>query len=219
MSNTTTPDTLADLLHSLGDVPFDRVLWNPRPGTATEADQLRDIERDRRLVELLDDVPVEKPRGARESYLALAIGMHILQFVRAHRLGVVAGADCLMRIVEGRNRMPDVNYTSWARLAADDAHLQPVADYSPDLAVVVLSESNTPGEIAQKIREYFQGGTRLVCVVEPDDRNVAVYTAPDTFTALTVADTLDGRAVRPGFTLPLADLFNDPQLNPRPPQA
>ena len=45
---------------------------------------------------------------------------------------------------------------------------------------------------------------------------MAVYTDPDTHALLTAADTLDGGAVLPGFALPLADLFNDPQLNPRP---
>lgn len=210
------PDTLADVLRALGDVPPDRVLWNPRPGTATVADQLRYLDRDRRLVELLDGVLVEKPMGARESFLAMTLGMYLLQFVRARRLGIVGGADCLMRIVEGRNRLPDVSYTSWGRLPSDDAHLQSVAEFSPDLAVEVLSESNTPREIEQKLREYFQSGTRLVWVVEPDDRTVAVYTAPEAFTTLTDADTLDGGAVLPGFALPLADLFNEPQLNPRP---
>ncbi len=213
------PDTLADKLRELGDIPPDRVLWTPRPGTATVADQLLLIERDGRLVELLDGILVEKPMGARESFMAIAIAMHLMTFVRPRRLGVVGGADCLMRVVEGRNRLPDVNFTSWGRLPADDAHLQPVADFSPDLAVEVLSASNTAGEIEQKIREYFRGGTRLVWVVEPDDRTVTVFTSPDVFTALTAADTLDGGAVLPGFALPLAELFDDPQLNPRPAQA
>ena len=31
-----------------------------------------------------------------------------------------------------------------------------------------------------------------------------------------ITDTLTGDPVLPGFALPLADLFNDPQLNPRP---
>lgn len=209
-------DTLADKLRELGDIPPDRVLWTPRPGTATVADQLLLIERDGRLVELLDGILVEKPMGARESFMAIAIAMHLMNFVRPRRLGVVGGADCLMRVVEGRNRLPDVNFTSWGRLPADDAHLQPVADFAPDLAVEVLSASNTTGEIEQKIREYFRGGTRLVWVVEPDDRTVAVYTAPGVSTTLTAADTLDGGAVLPGFALPLAELFDEPQLNPRP---
>ena len=215
----TAPDTLADVLHALGDVPPDRVLWNPRPGTATEADQLRYLNRDRRLVELIDGTLVEKPMGARESFLAVALSVHLFQFVRVGRLGVVGGADCLMRIVDGRNRLPDVCYTSWGRLPADDAHLQPVADFAPDLAVEVLSDSNTPAEIELKIRDYFRGGTLLVWVIDPDARTATVYTAPDAFTTLTAADTLDGGAVLPDFALSLADLFNEPQLNPRPAQA
>jgi hypothetical protein len=43
-----------------------------------------------------------------------------------------------------------------------------------------------------------------------------VFTDPDTHTLLTVADTLTGEPVLPGFALPLAELFDDPQLNPRP---
>ena len=35
------PDTLADVVQILGDIPIRRILWNPRPGTATEADQIR----------------------------------------------------------------------------------------------------------------------------------------------------------------------------------
>ena len=56
-------------------------------------------------------------------------------------------------------------------------------------------------------------------MIDQDDRTATVYTAPDVFTTLTAADTLDGGAVLPGFALPLADLFNEPQLNPRPTQA
>ena len=57
--------------------------------------------------------------------------------------------------------------------------------------------------------------TKLVWIIDPDARTVAVFTDPTTHTVLTATDTLDGGAVLPGFTLPLADLFNDPQLNPR----
>ena len=43
---------------------------------------------------------------------------------------------------------------------------------SPDLAVEVLSESNTTQEIDQKLLEYFQSGTRLVWVIDPETRTV-----------------------------------------------
>jgi Uma2 family endonuclease len=73
--------------------------------------------------------------------------------------------------------------------------------------VEVLSKGNTPKEIQRKLKEYFLAGTRLVWVVDPRQRHVRVYTAPDRFVVLTEADTLDGGDVLPGFQLPLRELF------------
>jgi Uma2 family endonuclease len=211
------PDTLADVLRRLGDIPPHRILWNPFPGTATEADQLRYVEgHPKRLVELVDGVLVEKAMGTRESFMAATLIAILMGFVRPRRLGLVGAPDIILRVQKGRNRMPDVTFTSWERLPAADAHLQPVGDFVPELLVEILSESNTKREIARKRREYFKGGAKLVWVIEPEDRTVAVYTDPKTHTILTAADTLTGGDVLPGFSLPLADFFNDPQLNPRP---
>lgn len=216
---TSSPDTLADVLHALGDVPPHRILWNPRPGTATEADLLRhNADHPNRRVELIEGTLVEKPMGAREAYLAFALQGFLWAYQRTHNIGVFGAPDANMRIAAGTVRLPDMHFTSWVNLPADSAHLQPVVDYPPDLAVEILSESDRPGMTARKIQEYFDAGTQLVWVIDQDDRTATVYTAPDVSTTLTDADTLDGGAVLPGFSLPLADLFNEPQLNPRPAQ-
>jgi Uma2 family endonuclease len=212
-----TADTLADVPHELGDVPPDRVLWNPRPGTATEADLMRhQSAHPKRRVELVNGTLVEKPMGAREAYLAFTLIGHLFAYQRTHNLGVFGAPDANMRIAVGSVRLPDIHFTRWANLPADSAHLQPVVDYPPDLAVEILSESDRPGTTARKLQEYFDAGTEVVWVIDQDDRTARVYTAADTFTTLTTADTLDGGAVLPGFALPLADLFAEPQLNPRP---
>jgi Uma2 family endonuclease len=212
-------ETLADVMDRLGGISLDRVLWTPRPGTATEADQLRLVNGEpKRLVELIDGVLVEKATGNREALFAMTLGMYLMNFVRPRRLGVVGAPDALMRMSTGNNRMPDLYFTAWASLPSDSAHLRPVADYPPDLAVEILSEGNTRREIDRKRREYFASGARLVWIVDPDARTVEVYAdpkQPDLATLLRDTDTLDGGAVLPGFALPLADLFNDPQLNPR----
>ena len=39
-------DTVAELLHRLGDIPPERVLWDPIPGTATESDVIRHVDGD-----------------------------------------------------------------------------------------------------------------------------------------------------------------------------
>jgi Uma2 family endonuclease len=213
----TESETLADVLRALGDIPLHRILWHPFPGTATEADQLRCCNGEpKRLVELIDGILVEKAMGHRESLFAVVLIDLIRAYVRPRNLGPVGAPDAIMKMTTRRNRLADVSFTPWERLPSADAHLKPVARFSGDLMVEIISEDNTRAEIEQKRREYFATGTRLVWIIEPEDQTVAVYTSPDDFTLLTRADTLDGGVVLSGFTLPLEDLFGDPQLNPRP---
>jgi Uma2 family endonuclease len=83
----------------------------------------------------------------------------------------------------------------------------PVPHLAPNLAVEVLSRTNTPGEMARNRREYFEAGVELVWIVDPERRTVAVFTSPEASRELTEADTLDGSQVLPGFSLPLGALF------------
>lgn len=213
-------ETLADVHDRLGNVPLDRILWTPRPGTATEEDVIRYVDREpKRLVELVDGILVEKPMGNREALFAMTFGIILGGHVRAHNLGIVAAPDAIVRMRSGRRRLPDIYFTPWERLPSRRAHLGRVANYPIDLAVEILSESNTRAEMASKRREYFGSGTLLVWEINPVSESVAVYQAPDdpdAYRTLTRADTLDGGTVLPGFTLPLHELFDDPQLNDRP---
>ncbi len=76
----------------------------------------------------------------------------------------------------------------------------------PDLAVEVLSISNTPKEIAQRIADFFRAGTRLFWVIDPKTATAEVYTSPTESRYLGKSGILDGGDVLPGFRLPLAKL-------------
>jgi len=56
---------------------------------------------------------------------------------------------------------------------------------------------------------YFEAGTQLVWIVDPDVRTVAVYTPAnrDTPTVFNESDTVAGDPVLPGFSFPVAKLF------------
>jgi Uma2 family endonuclease len=200
-------DDLAELVERLGNVPLKRIRVRPPLGTATEDDVLAALEAPRkRLYELIDGVLVEKAMGKSESLLACLLIELLNAFVRPRNLGLVTAPDGTMRLWAGRIRIPDVAFTSWERIPGRRRPVQPIPDLAPDLAVEVLSRSNTPAEMRLKRQDYFTAGVRLVWEVDPDARTVSVYTAPEGPAVLTEADTLDGGAVLPGFTLPLRDL-------------
>ena len=199
--------TLADLLEHLGGISPHRIPLRPAPGTATERHLLALHKRDKRLYELVEGVLVEKIMGYAESYLAMELGRLLGNFVAAHDLGVLTGADGAMRLMPGLVRIPDVSFIRWDRIPDRRIPAQRLPDLTPDLAVEILSEGNTPGEMDRKMRDYFFSGTRLVWYIDPKLRTVRVYTSPDQCVELSDRDTLDGSAVLPGFSLPLAQLF------------
>jgi Uma2 family endonuclease len=146
------------------------------------------------------------------SDLAIALASLLWSFVRQRNLGLVTGADGMMRLFPGLVRIPDAAFISWDRLPNRRVPTEPLPDLAPDLAVAVLSVGNTPGEMARKRQEYFSAGVQVVWQVDPRTRTVEVFTAPDQSAVLHEAQTLDGGAVLPGFTLPLQELFSELDL-------
>jgi Uma2 family endonuclease len=202
------PRTVDELLHQLGDVPASRVRLNPSPGHATVQDVIDVHENERRLCELVDGTLVEKPTGYRESMIAGALIAFIRAFVIPRNLGIVTGESGMMKLFAGLVRIPDVAFASWDRLPGGKVPSEPVPLLAPDLAVEILSPSNTPQEMSRKRREYFDAGVRLVWIIDLDDRTASVYTAADQ-TPLVIGESqaLEGGDVLPGFVLPLRDLF------------
>jgi Uma2 family endonuclease len=161
-----TPDSvksLADLLEQLGGIHPARVALNPPPGRATEKDLIRFNDHTNRLFELVDGTLVEKVMGFPESALAMWLG-HLLQtFLNEHDLGFLTGPDGAVRLLPRLVRMPDLSFVSWEQVPVrGEIPSEPIADLAPALAVEVLSEGNTSGEMARKLKEYFLAGVRLV---------------------------------------------------------
>jgi Uma2 family endonuclease len=201
-------ENAADLVKKLGNVPLHRICFKPPPGTATERDLLAAMSRTDRTYELVDGTLVEKPMGLSESMLAGQVLMEIGVFARQHDLGIPAGEAGTVRLLKGLVRAPDVGFFSWAKLPDRKLPSKPFPDLAPDLAVEVLSKTNTPAEMRRKLREYFLAGVRLVWMIDPRKRQADVYVSPDAPAAtLDESQALDGGDVLPGFTLPLADLF------------
>lgn len=204
-----TTETLADLIDRLGGVPLDRIRYRPFPGTATEQDVVQIEQRENRLCELVEGVLVEKPMGFRESLLALALGRYLHEFVTPRKLGLVIGSDGMLRLGVGLVRIPDVGFVSWENIPGRSVPIDPIPELTPDLAVEVLSRSNTSREMTRKLNEYFEAGVKLIWIVDPERRMVTVHRSPNESKELTEAQSLDGAGVLPGFSLELRTLFSE----------
>lgn len=202
---------LQDALDDLGGVSPARILAAPPPGLASEHDVIRLNGRKRELCELVDGFLVSKAMGFREALIAMTLGAMLRRFVRAGRLGVVTGADGAFRLAPGLVRMPDVAFTSWANIPEGRVPTEKVVAFSPDLAIEVLSASNTPGEMIRKRSEYFDAGVGSFWIVDPEARTIAVFDHGDAETPrlFQESDVIEMTEILPGFRLSLAELFGE----------
>lgn len=196
------------MLHRLGDVPPDRILARPAPGTATPGDVLRLCDGEpKRLCELVDGVLVEKAYGHLESRLAAELGYRIGTYLNGNNLGILTGPDGPYTFDNNPIYLPDVAFVSWDNIPPDADPATPMPDWVPSLAVEVISRSNTRGEMQRKLKDYFTAGVELVWYVSPKEKVVRVYTSEDDCQTLTEDDSLDGGSVLPGFQLSVRELF------------
>lgn len=196
---------LAELIDRLGGVPLDRVRLHPMPATVDDVVHI-DAHEDR-LCELVDGVLVEKTMGLHESLIAAALIRILGEFVANQALGIVTGPDGMIRLLGKQVRMPDVAFYSWESLPDGEVPADLVPEIVPDLAVEVLSASNSAGEMSRKLREYFSAGVRLVWYVDPVSKSVTVFTSATRSKVVPLDGTLDGGKVLPGFEIPVRELF------------
>ncbi len=77
----------------------------------------------------------------------------------------------------------------------------------PDLAVEVVSPSETMESVDEKVQKYLEAGTRLVWILRPLRRRIEVHRANGESVFLTDKDILRGEDVVPGFELPVNRIF------------
>jgi Uma2 family endonuclease len=150
---------------------------------------------------------VREPAGFTHGRVGMAVAVELGQYVKRHRLGVVLAADTGYVLQRGPDtvRAPDVSFVSRGRIP--DPEPSSYAELAPDLAVEVLSPSNTQSEIAERIEDLFAAGTRLVWVLDPKTGVTRVHRADGTTDTLAADGVLDGEDVVPGFRCSLREIF------------
>jgi Uma2 family endonuclease len=80
----------------------------------------------------------------------------------------------------------------------------------PDLAVEVVSPSDSYTDVEGKVIEWLHSGCRLVIVVDPRKANVSVYRSLTEISILTGDQVLSAENLVPGWSIRVAELFEHP---------
>ena len=159
--------------------------------------------------ELVKGVLIEQMTASEQHELTVGLVIYeLIHYNRSNPLGRVYGSN--RGYVTGpdsptTSRMPDVSFVSNERLGTDLFGM--LYDGAPDLAVEVLSASNTESEIAQKTAEYPAAGGKAVWIVDIDARTLTIHTVDAPPQSLSDADTVSGAEALPGFSCPVAALL------------
>ncbi|MEZ2246758.1 Uma2 family endonuclease [Microcoleus sp.] len=147
-------------------------------------------------------------RSAKHGYVCSILMILLGGYVHIQKLGAMFDSSTAFKMKSGNKRSPDVSFMAKERLQGLEELPDGFLEGAPDLAVEILSPSNTVAEIHNKLVEYFENGARLVWVINPKEKYVLVYRSsqePDRL--LKSVDSLDGEEIVSGFTLPVAELF------------
>jgi Uma2 family endonuclease len=103
-------------------------------------------------------------------------------------------------------RGPDLAYVPRER-SAQIADSTKRAQGAPELAIEVVSPSDTPSELLDKVGQYLGAGGLLVWVVYPEEREVRVFEASGAMRILGGGDTIEAPDLLPGFSARVAAFF------------
>lgn len=157
--------------------------------------------------ELINGEYIMVPAGFEHEVIIVRISAVLAKFVYENKLGFVCGSDLGCWMKSENLRCPDVSFISKGRLPKSVRLPKGFFKGSPDLAVEVLSPSDTIEGVHGKIVEYFGNDTKLAWIVNPEEQTVTVYRSPCPHKLLTNKDTLDGEDILDGFSVPVAALF------------
>ena len=161
--------------------------------------------------ELVDGrIVAMSPTSDEHGRVELCVGAILRDFVRPRGLGRVRVGEVgiYTRRDPDRVRGADVIYISNERYAQRDVFLA-FLDIAPDLVVEILSPRDAAMDLAEKIREYFAIGVRMVWVIDPRARRVLVYRTATALREFGEGERLPGDDVLPGLEIPVADLFEE----------
>lgn len=153
--------------------------------------------------EVVETMPPGGQRGAIAVVLAMLLRLWT-QRVGGGYVGVEAGY--ILARTPDTVRGPDVSYIRAERLPPTGIP-EGFWTLAPDLAVEIVSPSETADEVREKVRDFLAAGTPLVWTIYPRSQEVIVHTPDGLGRTYSGDDVLENEHVLPGFSCRVADVW------------
>jgi Uma2 family endonuclease len=148
------------------------------------------------------------PAGAEHGAVIVRITSRLADFVEAHDLGTVFGAETGFKLASNLVRAPDVSFVRKERIQSR----LPKAFFpgAPDIAVEVISPDDRRREVAEKVNTWLAHGTSSVWVADPSTMQIVVHRTGEHPKIFTENDTMTDEIGLPGFSLDVRRVFKQP---------
>ncbi len=148
------------------------------------------------------------PASFEHGSVTMRLSWRIAQFVDEHDLGEVLGAETgfVLRRNPDTVRAPDIAFVTKARVKK----VGTVRAYwpgCPDLAVEVVSTSDSFSEVEAKALAWIDGGCQVVWVVDPKQKNVTEYRSSTEIRILKGNDRLKAPSLLNDWSVEVEKLF------------
>jgi len=156
--------------------------------------------------EIVNGIPEEKPMaGALQGGVVMRLGAKLVNYVQEHNLGEIYSPDTTF-IVGQNQRLPDLAFVPNDQIPADG---EPIGrwEFSPALAVEVVSPNDVFVKITGKVDEYLDSGVKQVWLVIPEQNAIWVYRSPFDVTVFQDDMELVSEDLFPGFRCRLSEIF------------
>lgn len=156
-------------------------------------------------IELWDgEIIIMSPSDAICGETGSQLGRLLGNWVYPRKLGRVFDSSTGFKMPDGKTLSPDVSFVSAERLKQSP---RSYAQLVPDLIAEIKSSTDSLTRQKARIQEFLKHGARVGILIDPDKRNVTVYTPSGESIVLTDDDTLVIPEILPGWEIPISELW------------
>jgi Uma2 family endonuclease len=177
--------------------------------TLMTAEELIRLPRGRFRYELIDgELKTMSPSGHPHGRIIMCIAAPLAQFVWDHELGEVYGAETGFKLTANPDTVlaPDAAFINKERFDQG----RDTKGYwlgAPDLAVEVLSPSESAADVEGKVSKWLRYGAKQVWVVIPERCTITIHRSATDVITFSEGDYLKADDLLPGFSVPLEKIF------------